>query len=107
MKPHADENRPSGRTDPLPAAEANGRNRRFSFTQPSQLERLFLPDSVEEVGFRVIAAGGRARCGRVDEAAAASCHGDDRRPGDQLGELAEVLGSGGEVELVAGSAWPA
>ena len=64
-------------------------------------------DSVEEVGFGVIAAGDRADCDWVDEAGAASCHRNERRRGDQLGEFSEVLGGSGEVELIAGTVWAA
>ena len=40
----------------------------------------------------------------VDEARGASGGHDWRLNGDQLGEFAEVLGGGGEEELVAGAA---
>jgi hypothetical protein len=45
--------------------------------------------------------------GGVDERGGTSCCWDRRRSGNQLGEFAEVLGGGGEVELVASTIWPA
>jgi hypothetical protein len=58
-----------------------------------------VPDIVEKVGFEVVAArriGGRG-LGRYDW----------RRHRKQLGELAEVLGGGGEVEFMTGAVRPA
>jgi hypothetical protein len=43
----------------------------------------------------------------LDEASAASYRRDGCRHRHQLGELAEVLSCSGEVELVAGTIWPA
>ena len=70
-------------------------------------ERLRSADCVEKVWFEVVAAariGGRVA---LMIGATVSRRRDRCRCGDQLGEFAEVLSSGGEVELVAGTARPA
>jgi hypothetical protein len=62
-----------------------------------------LPDSVEEVGFRVLATrrwGGRGAV--VNRTIASRCR--DRR---QLGEFSEVLSCGSEVEFIASAIRPA
>src|ERR1051325_1144104 len=66
-------------------------------------EGLVSADSVEEVGFEVIAAAWLR--GREDVAGGCdgSCGGGWYRRRDQDGELAKVLGGGGKVELVAGA----
>jgi hypothetical protein len=69
-------------------------------------ERALLPDTVEEVWFGVI-AGARIRDrGHAGERRVASARCDRRRHRNQLGELAKVLGGGGEVELIAGAVRP-
>jgi len=63
-------------------------------------------DTVEEVWFGVI-AGARIRDrGHAGERRVASARCDRRRHRNQLGELAKVLGGGGEVELIAGAVRP-
>jgi len=65
-----------------------------------------MPDTVEEVWFGVI-AGARIRDrGHAGERRVASARCDRRRHRNQLGELAKVLGGGGEVELIAGAVRP-
>ncbi len=63
-------------------------------------------DTVEKVGFEV--AGGVRVGGHSgpSDRREASRRRDRRRHRDQHGELAEVLGSGGEVELVVGAVRP-
>jgi hypothetical protein len=90
-----------------PIVRTKVRYRRFSVTQPLQLEGLFLPDTVEQVGFEVMAVGRVGGLGRAGDRPVGSGRCDRRRQWDQLGELAEVLGGGGEVELIAGAVWPA
>ena len=63
-------------------------------------------DTVEKVGFEVVGAvrvgGHNSPRDRRD----ASGSRDRRRHRDQHGEFAEVLGGGGEVELVVGAVRP-
>ena len=66
-----------------------------------------MPDTVEEVWFEVIAAARIGGDSLADERRGASGRGDRRRRWDQLGELAEVLGGGSEVDFVAGAIRPA
>ena len=66
-----------------------------------------MPDTVEEVWFEVIAAGGSGGGGLAGERCVASGRGDRRRYRDQLGELAEVLDGSSEVEFVTGAIRPA
>ena len=68
--------------------------------------RLQSADTVEEARFEVIAAGDRG-WGLAGERRVASGRGDRRRPRDQLGELAEVLGGSSEGEFVTGAIRPA
>jgi hypothetical protein len=83
-----------------------GPSGRFRIGKPTDAgDRGWQPsaDCVEEVGFEVMVAariGGRGSAG--------DRRGTSRRRGrhrlrDQPSELAEVLGGGGEVELVAGT----
>ena len=76
---------------------------------PDALSSLVGPqwgDTVEEVWFGVI-AGARIRDrGHAGERRVASARCDRRRHRNQLGELAKVLGGGGEVELIAGAVRP-
>src|SRR5215208_316116 len=66
-----------------------------------QRERREWADCVEEVGSWALLAESRHWVGR-----ARLPSGGLRLPdGDQLGELAEVLGGGGEEELVLGTVW--
>ena len=74
---------------------------------PGRAEWRLRGDSVEEVGFCVIATAMAGSCGGVDEGLAVSRRRDRRRCGDQLGEFAEVLCGGGEVEFVASTIWAA
>src|SRR5580704_14702977 len=70
-------------------------------------EWLKVPDTVEEVWFEVIAAVQISCRDHAGERRLASGHCDRRRRRDQHGELAEVLGGCGEMELVAGAVWSA
>jgi hypothetical protein len=60
-------------------------------------------DTVEEVWFEVIAAARIGGLGHAGERRVSSDRCDRRRHRNQLGELAKVLGGGGEVEFVAGA----
>src|SRR5215472_9269693 len=66
-------------------------------------------DCVEKVGLEVnrklLDRGGSHGSGD-DKRAGLGCF-SQRRHRDQLGQLAEVLGGGGEVEFVARTVWPA
>ena len=53
--------------------------------------------------FEVIVAGGLGAGGCASDRRGASGRCDRRRHRDQLGELAQVLSGGGEVEFVAGA----
>jgi len=66
-----------------------------------------LDDSVEEVWFEVMAAARIGGCGHAGEHRVGSGRCDGRWYRYQLRELAEVLGGGGEVELITGAIWPA
>ena len=66
-----------------------------------------MPDTVEEVWFEVIATARIGDGGLDGERHVASGRGVRRRQRDQLGEFAEVLGGGSEVEFVAGAIRPA
>src|ERR1700726_4526297 len=79
--------------------------RRQPYFSPRRLP--VLPDTVEEVWFEVIAAVQISCRAHAGERRLASGHCDRRRRRDQHGELAEVLGGCGEMELVAGAVWSA
>ena len=62
-----------------------------------------LTDSVEEVGRGVASAGLVDAAGRDDEWRGLLRWRGSSRGGDQLGQFPQVLGGGGEQELVAGA----
>ena len=71
--------------------------------QTSDLNVCNGSDTVEEVWFEVIAAARIGGLGHAGERRVSSDRCDRRRHRNQLGELAKVLGGGGEVEFVAGA----
>jgi hypothetical protein len=98
----------------------SGANDRFSTARPLGHERVWNrrnidthltgcegPVSVSIPLKKSVLSGSRQAikegCAWVDEVGGSSCHRDERRRGDQLGEFSQVLGGGGEVELVAGA----
>jgi hypothetical protein len=95
-----------GTTSPAFRRRAKVRNRCYSDVELQATERVLLPDSVEEVLVCSNRGGADRRCDHGCECRVASGRRDRRRHRDQLGELAEVLGCGGEMELVAGTVRP-
>ncbi len=72
---------------------------RSPFVGKAEYERLGLRDAVEKVAF---SAKRRVRIETAEQSHLTSCH--RHLPGDaDFGELAQVLGGSGEVELVPGT----
>ena len=70
-------------------------------------ERPVSADAVEKVRFEVVAAAGFGSRGVAGDRRDPSRRWDRRQRRDQHGELAEVLGGGGEKELVTSAVRPA
>ena len=73
----------------------------------SGVDRPVLADFVEKLGLLTAAVGGGVSLQRGKAGPSASSGEDERRNGDKLRQLPQILGGGGQEEFIFGSVWSA